>query len=80
MRVTCKADDDHKFECSVDGYGSVTVNEVLVKGTVSGIDEDIKPDDYMHKPHILIVDGASYLKVYTNRLSNNTVLEVYIRE
>jgi len=68
------------FECNVDGYGSVTVNEVLVKGTVSGIDDDLKPDGYMHKPHILIVDGASYLKVYTNRLSNNIVLEVYIRE
>jgi len=80
MRVTCKAVDDHKFECNVDGYGSVTVNEVLVNGTVSGIDDDLKPDDYMHKPHILIVDNASYLKVYTNRLSNSIVLEVYIRE
>jgi len=80
MRVTCKVVDGHRFECNVDGYGSVTVNEVLVKGTVSGIDDDLKPDDYMHKSHILIVDGASYLKVYTNRLSNNIVLEVYIRE
>jgi len=80
MRVTCKAIDNSKFECNVDGYGNVIVDEVLVKGTVSGIDDDLKPDDYMHKQHMLIVDGASYLKVYTNRLSNSIVLEVYIRD
>jgi len=80
MRVICKAVDNSKFECNVDGYGNVTVNEVLVKGTISNIDDDVKPDDYMHKLHILIVDNASYLKVYTNMLNNSIVLEVFIGE